>query len=132
MLSYSGIWLGVGWGQSNKMPIRGESFFSGIKQSFLFKNPCQENIQLIQSSNYPSGVVTLSKGLCVFLLHKTVSGNGAKPLCAQGVGGVGVQIHLWLRSRWRGGVEYIPQQLNIARSVSFCHYYICFKNVQLV
>lgn len=63
VLSYSGIWLGVGWGQSIKMPIRGESFFSGIKWSFLFKNPCQGNILLIQNSNYPSGVITLLRGL---------------------------------------------------------------------
>lgn len=43
---------------------------------------------------------------------------------AQGVGGLGAPIHLWLRSRWRGRIEYIPQWRNLARSVSSCHYYM--------
>lgn len=38
-------------------------------------------------------------------------------------------VHLWVRSRWRGGVGDIPQQLHLARSVSFCPYCICFQNV---
>lgn len=43
---------------------------------------------------------------------------------AQGVGGLGAPIHLWLRSRWTGRIEYIPQRRNLARSVSSCHYYM--------
>lgn len=83
---------------------------------FKFKSPFQENIQLNQSSNYPSGCPSSLKRTA-FLLHKTVSGNGVKLIYAQGVGVTGAPIQLWLRSIWRGGVGYIPQQLNLARSL---------------
>lgn len=123
---HSGIWLGVGWRQRIKMSIRGESFSFGQKWSFFILKPLSGKYSANSKFKLSIGaVISLSKGL-FFFLHRTDSGHRGKLMYAQGVGGMEGTILLWLKSRQRGGVGCMPQQLNFARSVRFCPYYICF------
>jgi RNase P subunit RPR2 len=124
VLTYAWRW---GGGRTSKCQSEGAHYLVS-KWPFLFKSPFQEITQPTQSSDYLQSCHSCLKQALTYS-YKTVSGNRVRFTCAQGARGMRAPIHVQLIPRWRGGVRYTPQQLNLARSVNFCLYYICFCNI---